>query len=62
VSRPGFPPDITWVSGPWWCSGCGTVYPTAVSAGDEELRCVHCDTVLELEGTGDDDPYPEDAS
>ena len=64
MTRLGFPPEITWVTGPWWCSSCGTVYPSAVVAHDYELvepNCVRCNAPLELQGTGDDDPYPEDA-
>ena len=52
---------VTWVSGPWWCSSCGRVYPSAAATEAEEPRC-RCGSVLELEGTGDDDPYPEDAA
>ena len=48
--------------GPWWCPCCSRAHDATLSTNDGEPCCPRCGTWLEEQGTGDDDPYPEDQS
>jgi hypothetical protein len=47
--------------GDWWCARCSATITGPVDREYEPVpHCTRCGTVLELAGTGDDDPYPDD--
>ena len=52
--------EIVWHPGPWWCHGCSTAHETTAHTNHGEPCCPRCGVPLEEQGTGDDDPYPDD--